>query len=89
MPGAARRRLQLMRRRYAAAALRQAAHKCRDLRHKSVTPLAKHAGSFYEELLQRLRELSFLAVKSLRFDSENVAVSQGAVSKCGIVWEFG
>ena len=42
--------------------------------HKSVTPL-KHAGSFYEELLQRLREFAFLAVKSLRFDSENVAVS--------------
>ena len=59
------------------------------LRHKSVTPLAKHAGSFYEELLQCLREFAFLAVKSLRFDSENVAVSQGGVSKCGIVWQFG
>ena len=59
------------------------------LRHKSVTPLAKHAGSFYEELLQCLREFAFLAVKSLRFDSENVVVSQGGVSKCGIVWEFG
>ncbi len=56
--------------------------------HKSVTPL-KHAGSFYEELLQRLREFAFLAVKSLRFDSENVAVSQGGVPKCGIVREFG
>jgi hypothetical protein len=36
------------------------------------TPLAKHAGSFYEELLQRLRELAFLAVKSLRFDSKTL-----------------